>query len=104
MISFIVIVFYKLRNRLNKVFWRVVIVEPYTPRQRGGNAKLRGISNEQVAVIVTADRVSEIDMTVARLERIKKADIQKAIGERVSEQTILCSDSHVCYKGFARDR
>jgi len=75
-----------------------------SPRKRGGNAKLRGISNEQVAVIVTADRVSEIDMTVARLGRIKKIDIQKAIGERVSEQTILCSDSHVSYKGFARDR
>ena len=74
------------------------------PRKRGGKSKQRGINNEQVAVIVTADRVSEIDMTVARLGRIKKVDIQKAIGERVSHQTILCSDSHVSYKGFARDR
>jgi len=75
-----------------------------SPRKRGGSAKQRGISNEQVSVIVTADRVSEIDMKVARLGRIKKADIEKAIGKRVSGQTILCSDSHVSYKGFAIDR
>lgn len=74
------------------------------PRKRGSNAKKRGISNEQVAVIVTADRLSEIDMTVARIGRIRKMDIQKAIGERISEQTILCSDSHVSYKGFAIDK
>jgi transposase-like protein len=74
------------------------------PRKRGDKAKGRGIGNEQVAVIVTTDRVSEIGMTVARLGRIRKTDIQKAIGARVSEQTILCSDSHVSYKGFAMDR
>jgi len=75
-----------------------------SPRKRGGSAKQRGISNEQVAIIVTADRVSEIEMKVARLGRIKKADIEKAIGGRISEQTILCSDSHVSYKGFAIDK
>jgi transposase-like protein len=74
------------------------------PRKRGGNAKRRGISSEQVSVIVTADRASEIDMTVARVGRIKKIDIQRAIGERTTAQTILCSDSHVSYKGFAIDR
>ncbi len=74
------------------------------PRKRGGNAQQRGISNEQVSVIVTADRVSKIDMSVARLGRIKKMDIEKAIGERISPRTILCSDSHVSYKGFAKDK
>lgn len=74
------------------------------PRKRGGTARKRGISNEQVAVIVTADRVSELDMQVARLGRIKKVDIENAIGKRVSDQTILCSDSHVSYKGFAIDK
>ena len=45
-----------------------------SPRKRGGKAKQRGINNEQVAVIVTADRVSEIDMTVARLGRYRGPD------------------------------
>lgn len=74
------------------------------PRKRGGSAKKKGISDEQVAVIVTADRVSEMDLTVACIGRIKKMDIQKAIGKKVTKQTILCSDSHVSYKGFAIDK
>jgi len=73
------------------------------PRKRGGPAKKRGISNEQVAVIVTADRGSGLDLSVAGLGRIKKKDIENAIGQRVSNETILCSDSHVSYKGFAID-
>ena len=73
------------------------------PRKRGGPATKRGINSEQVAVIVTADRDTELDLTVAGYGRIKKADIEKAIGQRISEETILCSDSHVSYKGFAID-
>jgi transposase-like protein len=74
------------------------------PRKRGGKASHRGISDEQVAVIVTADRGSEVDLSVATLGRIKKIDIVRAIGDRVSGETILCSDSHVSYKGFALDK
>jgi len=73
------------------------------PRKRGGPANQRGISNEQVAVIVTADRNTELDLSVARLGRIKKIDIEKAIGQRISQETILCSDSHASYRGFAID-
>ncbi|NBC84077.1 MAG: IS1595 family transposase [Bacteroidetes bacterium] len=73
------------------------------PRKRGGSAKKKGISNEQVAVIVTADRDTELDLSVVTFGRIKKSDITQAIGQRVSDDTILCSDSHVSYKGFAID-
>lgn len=73
------------------------------PRKRGGSASKKGISNEHVAVIVTADRDTELDLSVAGFGRIKKVDIKKAIGERISKDTILCSDSHVSYKGFAID-
>ncbi len=78
-------------------------LEDRLPRKRGGSASKRGISSEQVAVIVTADRGSELDLTVAGFGRIKKIDIEMAIGQRISEETILCSDSHVSYKGFAKD-
>lgn len=78
-------------------------VEGRKPRKRGGSAKKRGISKEQVAVIVTADRNDKIDMSVARMGRIKKIDIENAIGHKITEGTILCSDSHVSYKGFAKD-
>ncbi len=78
-------------------------LEDRPPRKRGGAASKRGINNEQVAVIVTADRDRELDLTVARFGRIKKIDIERAIGQRISKETILCSDSHVSYKGFAID-
>jgi transposase-like protein len=73
------------------------------PRKRGGAVTKRGNSDQQVAVIVTADRGTRTDLTVAGLGRIRKADIAQAIGDRISQQTILCSDSHVSYKGFAID-
>lgn len=74
------------------------------PRKRGGSANKRGVSNEQVAVIVTADRNKKVDLTLAGIGRIRKTDIEKAIGEKVTGETILCSDSHGSYKGFALDR
>ena len=78
-------------------------LEDRPPRKRGGTSSKKGINNEQVAVIVTADRDTELDLTVARFGRIKKMDIERAIGQRISKETILCSDSHVSYKGFAID-
>lgn len=72
-------------------------------RKRGKSIKKRGISDQQVAVIATADRKSELNLTLATLGRIKKTDIQNAIGKHINQQTILCTDSHVSYKGFAID-
>lgn len=75
------------------------------PRKRGGSSKSKGISNDQVAVIVTQDRKQTLDLKVATMGRIKKIDIENAIGARVDkQQTILCSDAHVSYKGFATDK
>lgn len=74
------------------------------PRKRGGASSKKGINDEHVAVIVTRDRKSAIDMTVATMGRIRKSDIERAIGGRVKQgKAILCSDAHVSYKGFARD-
>lgn len=73
-------------------------------RKRGGRANKSGISKEQVAVIVTSDRKNEIDLTVATLGRIRKKDIENAIGNKIDDNTILCTDNHVSYKGFAIDK
>ncbi len=76
---------------------------PRKGRRRGTKAKKRGISNDLVAVIVTADRAGQKELSVATLGRIKKIDIENSIGNRLCDKTILCSDSHVSYKGFAID-
>ena len=78
-------------------------VETRKPRKRGGSSSKSGINDDHIAVIVTQDRKKQIDLTVATKGRIKKIDIDKAIGLRLTKQTILCSDSHVSYKGFAMD-
>lgn len=79
-------------------------VDHRKPRKRGGSSKTRGVSNDQVAVIVTQDRKSCLDLTVATMGRLKKEDIENAIGSRIKpNKTILCSDAHVSYKGFAID-
>ena len=72
-------------------------------RKRGKSVKKRGISDEQVAVIVSTDRKKTMDMKVACLGRITKDDIDQAIGDKVDDTTVLCSDGHVSYKGFAAD-
>lgn len=73
-------------------------------RKRGGKSNKRGVSNDQVAVIVTQDRKSTLDLSVATLGRIGKEDIGNAIGKRIKKGvTILCSDAHHSYKGFAKD-
>lgn len=53
---------------------------------------------------MTQDRKSTLDLSVATLGRIGKNDIENAIGKRVKKGvTILCSDAHHSYKGFAKD-
>jgi len=79
-------------------------VEYRKPRKRGGTNKRKGVDRDLIAVIVTQDRGKEIDLTAATQGRIKKTDIENAIGNRLDEKSILCSDSSVIYKGFAIDR
>jgi hypothetical protein len=77
-------------------------------RKRGGstphsgNGK-RGISNNKVAVIATTDRQGGMNLCVATMGRICKEDIARSIGQPLPCDTVLCSDGHVSYKGFARD-
>ena len=63
------------------------------PRSRGGSAKKKGINDEHIAVVVTQDRNKEIDLTVATKGRLKKIDIDQAIGQMITDQTVLCSES-----------
>lgn len=71
--------------------------------KRGRKLGKKGISKDHVAVIATKGRTEGLDLTVATLGRIKKQDIKNAVGTRVDSKTVLCSDGHVSYKGFAKD-
>lgn len=74
------------------------------PRKRGGKSGKRGVNEDHVAVIATQDRKSALDLTVATLGRIGKADIEDAIGGRLKKgEAILCTDAHRSYNAFARE-
>lgn len=72
-------------------------------RKRGGKSTKRGISDDQVAVIVTQVRKSALDLNVATLGRIGKADLENARGCVKKGSSILWSDAHHSYKGLAKN-
>jgi transposase-like protein len=77
-------------------------------RKRGSSSSLsgkerRGISDNKVAVIATVDRQGGMNLCAATMGRIGKEDIARSIGRPLPTGTVLCTDGHVSYKGFARD-
>lgn len=72
-------------------------------RKRGTDPKNRGISDNKSKVIVTADRKNDLNMTCCGKGRLTKADIAESLETPLDKDVILCSDSHVSYKGYADD-
>lgn len=70
-------------------------------RKRGGSSR-RGDNNFQTKLVVTADRTSNIDMSVVRIGRLKKLDLENSIGKKVSPDCTLVSDKHRSIAAFAK--
>jgi transposase-like protein len=74
------------------------------PRKRGKGMfepKKRGISDDKVAVIVSQDRKGSKHLKVATRGRISTEDLEKVLKDKIAPESILCSDSHHSYIGFA---
>jgi transposase-like protein len=74
------------------------------PRKRGGVATKRGISNEQICVLVAQDRNGQVISQMAGKGRIKSADIDRVLGAFIDQSSLLCSDTATNYKKFAKDK
>jgi transposase-like protein len=74
------------------------------PRKRGGKAKKRGISKEQISVVVAHDRNGNILSKMAGLGRITTEDINQTLGKYLDEDVVLCTDSATNYKAFAKQK
>ncbi|MED4727222.1 IS1595-like element ISAnmi1 family transposase [Aneurinibacillus migulanus] len=74
------------------------------PRKRGGVSQFRGISKEQVCVIVGRDRNKNTVSKVACLGRIEKTQVEKTIGRFISNDAILCTDGWRGYKTYAIEK
>ncbi len=80
-------------------------IEEREPRKRGGKAKKAGINNEHVAVLVSMDRSKQPIIEVAGRGRISTSQIDSCLGRWIGEKaSVLCSDSHRSYEGFAKDK
>ncbi|MFT6338467.1 MAG: transposase-like protein [Halioglobus sp.] len=73
-------------------------------RSRGSKATKRGISNEQVAVVVTQDRNGNQELAVVKKGRISKNDLDKTLGSKLEKGAILCTDAHRSYTAFAKGK
>lgn len=74
------------------------------PRKRGSKATKRGISDEQVAVVVTCDRKASKELRVATRGRISKKDLEKVLENKLEKAEVLCTDSHRSYTALAKSR
>jgi transposase-like protein len=66
--------------------------EPY--KRPSDRETKRGISNDKVSIVVACDRAGNKTMQVAKVGRIEAESLEKTIGNLVSKENILCSDSH----------
>lgn len=71
------------------------------PRHRGGSASKRGISPEQIAVLVARDRSGHTMDAI--LFKSNKETLAEVMLPAVDEDALLCSDSKLSYKAFAKE-
>ena len=72
------------------------------PRRRGGKAKKRGVSDEQVPVIAGCDRNGHVILGVAGRGRISMADVEDVLNNYIGAEITLCSDAHRSFKSYAK--
>jgi len=70
------------------------------PRKRGGKASQRGLSKEQIPVLIVRDRDGH--STDAVLESANAKEISKVISPLIGEDILLCSDGNRIYQVFTR--
>ena len=70
-------------------------------KKRGGNKGV-GDNEFQVKLLITADRNKTIDMSLACIGRLTKADIERKISGRFSKGCVLVSDKHRSIAAFAK--
>jgi transposase-like protein len=70
------------------------------PRKRGGKAAKRGLSEEQIAVIVVRDRHGATTDTV--LSDLSRKSVTAVLKPLLNRDTLLCTDGALFYKAAAK--
>ncbi len=69
-------------------------------RKRGGKASQRGLSKEQIPVLIARDRDGHT--TDAVLENANTEEISRVISPLIDKDVLLCSDGSRIYQAFAK--
>lgn len=69
-------------------------------RKRGGKASQRGLSKEQIPVLIVRDR--DRHTTDAVLSSANKEEISKVISPLIDKDVLLCTDGNRIYQAFAK--
>lgn len=80
----------------------VVMLPRPTPRQRGGVASKRGISYEQVPVLVVRDRTGKHFDAVLRVA--DKRTVGVLLPQLLAPDVVLCTDGAGVYRAVAKDQ
>ena len=72
------------------------------PRKRGGKATKRGISGEQVCILVARDRTGQTLDWVPGKGPVTRAQLQQHLLPHLERDVLLVTDAHAAYRAFAR--
>lgn len=73
-------------------------------RKRGSKATKRGISDEQITVVMTCDRSHNKEFRVTTRGRISKKNLEKVFDGKLDNADTLCTDTHRSYTAFAKSK
>jgi len=73
---------------------------PRAPRKRGGKAKKRGLSAEQIPVIVVRDRYGA--MTDKVLKKVTEETVGAVLKPVLAKDALLCTDGASVYRALAK--
>ena len=72
-------------------------------RRRGGHAFKRGISNEQVCILVARDRTGQTLDFVTGKGALTKAQLHACLPPVIDKDILLVTDGHAAYRAFAHE-
>ncbi len=72
------------------------------PRKRGGS-KIK-LSNDYKAQLIASSDSKQVEMKLAKIGKITKEDLVRIMGNKISKETTLISDTHSCFVNFAKDK
>ena len=73
------------------------------PRKRGGKATKRGISNEQMCILVARDRTGKTLDWVPGKGPLTRAQLHEHLKARLEPDVLLVTDGHKAYRAFAHE-